>query len=98
MQDQLVTGGGRQGHLGEGHPSPQQQEGGSRQSPTQTEGSVRHGPPQPEGGVRHGHPQRGGESLDLSTTQDPAEVEEAAKEAEAITANRALRIAIKPPS
>ena len=95
VQVHQVTEDVRQGHLGGGHPSPQQQVGGGHPSPTQASGSIRHVPQQTGGGVRQDHPQRGGESLDQSTTQDPSAVEEAAKEAEAITANRALRIAIE---
>ena len=95
VQAHQVTEDVRQGHLGGGHQNPQQQVGDGHPSPTQSIGNVRHAPQQPGGGVRQDHPQRGGDSLDQSTSQDPSALEEAAKEAEAITANKALRIAIE---
>ena len=94
VRDRQVTEEGRQGHLGGDHPSPQQQVGGDQQSHTQASGGIRH-VTQPGGGVRQDHPQRGGESLYQSTSKDPNGAEEAAKEAEAIASNRALRIAIE---
>ena len=51
VRDQQVTEDGRQGHLGGGHPSPQQQVGGGHPSLTQASGSIRRVPQQTGEGV-----------------------------------------------